>query len=112
MKFTDKTKYPQQKENYQPAAAPLNPVPPKGGTGVPLANSSVPTARPVVEPPKVPVAAAVVTVVHPQWEHRTFTAGVSADLTVHGQDGWELAGFAILPHDPSTAVYHLKRRKQ
>lgn len=46
-----------------------------------------------------------------QWEYRTRSMDVDADLTQWGQDGWEC--FAVIPlsYDPTQAVYHFRRRK-
>lgn len=49
---------------------------------------------------------------HPaQWEYKSRRMDLDADLTQYGQDGWELVSVAPLPHDPSMAAYHFKRRK-
>lgn len=57
------------------------------------------------EPPKVkrPVA---------QWEYKSRRMDLDADLTQFGQEGWELASVVPLPHDPSMAMYHFKRRRE
>ena len=48
----------------------------------------------------------------PRWEYRSKTMEVNADLTQYGDDGWELVSVSPLPHDPSQAVFHFKRRVQ
>jgi hypothetical protein len=47
----------------------------------------------------------------PQWEYRHTTADLDADLTQFGQDGWELVSVVPIPHDPTQAIYHFKRRR-
>lgn len=47
-----------------------------------------------------------------QWEYRTATMDLDADLTQYGAEGWELVSVVPVAHDPMTAVYHFKRRRQ
>lgn len=47
----------------------------------------------------------------PRWEYRAQAMEVEADLIQFGQEGWELVAVVSLPHDPSKAIFHFKRRR-
>lgn len=49
--------------------------------------------------------------VGPQWEYRSRVMDLDADLAQYGQDGWELVSVVPIPHDPTQALYHFKRRR-
>jgi len=47
-----------------------------------------------------------------QWEYLSRVMDLDADLMQYGSEGWELVTVVSIPHDPSRAVYHFKRRRR
>jgi len=46
-----------------------------------------------------------------KWEYLSRTMEAGAELAQFGEEGWELVSVIPIPHDPSQAVFHFKRRR-
>ncbi len=46
-----------------------------------------------------------------RWEYLARTMEAGAELAQYGEEGWELVSVVPIPHDPSQAVFHFKRRR-
>ena len=46
-----------------------------------------------------------------RWEYCSKAMDLDADLSQYGFEGWELVAVVSIPHDPSKAVFHFKRRR-
>jgi hypothetical protein len=61
----------------------------------------------IIERPQIHIPSPV----REQWEHRSQRMEIDADLSQFGSEGWQLVSVAILPHDPSMAMYYFRRRR-
>ncbi len=46
-----------------------------------------------------------------KWEYRSEQMDANAELGQFGEEGWELVSVVAIPHDPSQAIFHFKRRR-